>query len=172
MSEPTTLPELQSAIVKETQRYHAHAKAFSALAELVVPAEECDAYIVSALEYGADHTADVLTGPLRAVAGPVPPGLKANLTTQLSQIIDASERLDLLVATRETILQNEDPKHRRAFAHMGREFVINPDNATITYKDSPALAFAFDPKPVDPTQAPQYAPRHAPDDQPTRKRSR
>lgn len=158
MSEPTTLPELQAAIVKETQRYHAHAKAFSALAALVVPPEECDTYIVGALQYGADQMADTLTGPLRAIPGPVPPDLKANLATQLTHIIDASERLDLLVASREAILQNENPKHLRAYAHMGREFVINPDNATITFKDAPALGYALNAQPIEPTKAPGYRP--------------
>lgn len=173
MAEPATLPILEDAISLAKSNYQASVQTLTKLLALVdLQPDDRDNLICHALEFGPDHTTAALTGPHSTLAARLPPQAKDKIAATLTTIVATSNNLDNLVAAREDILIHCNDTHRRAFVHLGREFTINPDGKTYTYKDSPALAFAFDPKPVEPKQAPEHTPKPAPDTTPTRNRPR
>lgn len=140
-----TVAEIALEIENEKAAYNAARMRLASLLGPAMPKKGAeDIFIAHAYENGVAAT---LTESQRDadyfdLAHPVDKGLAAKLTAPMEDIQALNQRIIDLVAERENLLIHVTPKHKPTYFWLGREFTIDPEMETITYKDTGEV-FAF-----------------------------
>lgn len=89
-------------------------------------------------EYGVDHAVDQLVknAPLFGLGQPASPHVLAKLRDALLLAHDASQRLDLAMASREESLCKKNPNRPKGIIVGGREVEIDMNRGTVRYRDN------------------------------------
>ena len=112
-------------------------KLTTTLAAFKAPQAATDHLISYAEELGPDNAVRKLGEDRKFFGVDVPPAVRREIAPLMLQLVDTTYSLGSLVAQRENILAEADPKRKRVYVHFGREFTMDMGKGTMTFLDAP-----------------------------------